>query len=399
MPATNDGRPVDQTRIGGIMEFLRNTWYAALWAQDLAQDQLLPRIFLNEPIVLFRQADGRAAAIADVCAHRFSPLSKGKIVHGDHVRCPYHGLEYDARGQCVGNPHGNGRIPTNMKVRSYPILEKHSLLWIWMGDRPADPALIPDFSLLDPDGGRLVSKRDWILMDASYRLITDNLLDLSHTATVHEGILGSEHTIRADLTVTQQGDQILVARSVPNVPAPGLYDAMFRRDGGRVDLWADMRWDAPGCLLNDTGVTDPGTPRAQGTGFWGTHFLTPQTRDTTYYLFAAVRMNPISWGEPLDSEIHKQISDLRRIAFEDQDQAIIKAQQENMRKTPYPLKPVLFDIDVGPVRYKRILDAMIHQEAEQCPAALSGSAPPDDQAGNPPPFVAERPQAATALTA
>jgi hypothetical protein len=149
------------------------------------------------------------------------------------------------------------------------------------------------------------------------------------------------------------------------VPVPGLYDLMFRRDGGLVDLWMNMRSDAPGCLLNDTGVTRPGASRDEGTGFWGTHFLTPQTDDTTYYLFAAVRFNPISWGEPLDSEIHKQLSELRRIAFEDQDQMIIKAQQANMKRTPYPLKPVMFDIDVGPVRYKRILDAMIHHETEQ----------------------------------
>jgi phenylpropionate dioxygenase-like ring-hydroxylating dioxygenase large terminal subunit len=347
------------------MEFLRNTWYAALWAQDFAPGELVPRTFLNEPIVLFRQADGRAAAIADICPHRFSPLSKGRIAQGDHVRCPYHGLAFDARGQCVGNPHGNGRIPNNMKVRSYPVHEKHSLLWIWMGERPADPGQILDFSLLDPDGGRMVSKRDWIVMDAGYRLITDNLLDLSHTAVVHEGILGSEHTIRADLTVTQSGNQILVARGLPNVPVPGLYDLMFRRDGGRVDLWMDMRWDAPGCLLNDTGVSDPGATRDQGTGFWGTHFLTPQTDDTTYYLFAAVRTNPISWGEPLDTEIHKQLSELRRIAFEDQDQMIIRAQQQNMRKAPDPPKPVLFDIDVGPVRSKRVLDGLIHQETER----------------------------------
>ncbi len=204
------------------MQFLRNTWYAALWAQDLEAGQLVARIFLNEPVVLFRQADGQAAAIADVCAHRFSPLSKGKLVNGGHVRCPYHGLEFDGRGQCVGNPHGDGRIPTHMKVRCYPVQERHSLLWIWMGEEPADPAKIPDFSLLDPDTGRQVSKRDWILMGAGYRLITDNLLDLSHTAVIHEGILGSEHTIRADLAVTQHGNQITVARSVPNVPAPGL---------------------------------------------------------------------------------------------------------------------------------------------------------------------------------
>ena len=357
------------------MEFLRNTWYAALWAQDLAPGQLVPRTFLNEPVVLFRQADGTAAAIADICAHRFSPLSKGKIVHGNHVRCPYHGLEFDGRGQCVGNPHGDGRIPNHMKVRAYPVHEKHSLLWIWMGNRPADTGLIPDFTLLDPDSGRMVSKRDWILMEAGYRLITDNLLDLSHTAVIHDGILGSEHTIRADLTVTETGNQLRVARELPNVPVPGLYDLMFRRDGGLVDLWMNMRWDAPGCLLNDTGVKPPGEPRDAGTGFFGTHFLTPQTEDTTYYLFAAVRFNPISWGEPLDSEIHRQLSELRRIAFEDQDQAIIKAQQANIRRAPYPLKPVLFDIDIGPARYKRVLDTMIHREMQEraTTSACSGS--------------------------
>jgi vanillate O-demethylase monooxygenase subunit len=79
-------------------------------------------------------------------------------------------------------------------------------------------------------------------------------------------------------------------------------------------------------------------------------------------------MNPISWGEPLDSEIHRQISDLRRIAFEDQDQMIIKAQQENISRSRYPLKPVLFDIDVGPVRYARILDMMIHEERQAATA-------------------------------
>jgi vanillate O-demethylase monooxygenase subunit len=118
---------------------------------------------------------------------------------------------------------------------------------------------------------------------------------------------------------------------------------------------------------------------------------TPQTEDTTYYLFAAVRFNPISWGEPLDSDIHKQLSELRRIAFEDQDQMIIKAQQANMKRTPYPLKPVMFDIDVGPVRYKRILDAMIHHETEQrAPSTTHTGVVPDS-------FRPDRPRVAEPL--
>ncbi|NNM72815.1 aromatic ring-hydroxylating dioxygenase subunit alpha [Enterovirga aerilata] len=356
------------------MSFLRNTWYVALWSQDLEAGKLVSRTFLNEPIVMFRREDGSPAAIADACAHRFAPLSMGKIVHGDRVRCPYHALEFDGSGACVHNPHGNGRIPPAMKVRSYPLHEKHSLIWIWMGDKEADPALIPDFRLLDPDSGRLVSKRDWILMEASWELITDNLLDLSHTAVVHEGILGSEHTIKANLTIEQKGTTVFVGRSVPNVPAPGLYDLLYKRDGGQVDLWADMRWDVPGCMINDTGVTEPGAPRAEGTGFFGMHFLTPETEKTTYYLFAAVRQNPRSWGEPLDTEIQRQVSDLRRIAFQEQDQGIIRAQQNVMHTAPYPLKYCLLEIDVGPVRYKRIMDGLVRQEQEELQAGTGRAA-------------------------
>jgi phenylpropionate dioxygenase-like ring-hydroxylating dioxygenase large terminal subunit len=355
------------------MAFLNNTWYVALWAQDLAPNQLVARKFLNQPIVLFRDADGKPAAIADSCAHRFAPLSMGKIVKGSNVRCPYHALEFDSAGKCVHNPHGNGRIASTLKVRSYPVEEKHSLLWIWMGDKDAaDPALIPDFGLLDPDSGYLVSKRDGITMQASYELIVDNLMDLSHTAVVHDGILGNENTIKANLTIEQDGSAVSVGRSIPNTPALGLYDLIYKRDGRLVDLWMDMKWYPPACMINYTGVTEPNAPREQGTGFWGMHFLTPQTENTTYYLFVAVRFNPVSWGQPLDAEIQQQVSHLRRVAFEDQDQVIIKAQQDVISGQPERVRPVLLEIDLGPVRYKRVLDKLI--AAEQAAAAAATAA-------------------------
>ena len=354
------------------MAFLRNTWYVALWSQDLAPEQMVSRKFLNEPVVLFRQADGKAAALADVCAHRFSALSMGKIVKGTNVRCPYHALEYDGTGKCVFNPHGSGRISPALKVRSYPVAEKHSMIWIWMGEKDADPSLIPDFSILDPDPKKVASKRDWLLMQASYGLIADNLMDLSHTAIAHDGILGSEHTVKGNVSIEQTGTTVKAGRSLPNVPAPGLYDLMYKNDGRQVDFWQDVRWDAPACMIIDSGVTEPGAPRAEGSGIYGMHFLTPETETTTYYLFCAVRFNPISWGQPLDGEIQAKLSEQRRFAFEEQDQTIIRAQQERILGFTKPQNPVLLEIDVGPVRYKRVLEELIKQEQEA--AALHGEA-------------------------
>ena len=360
------------------MAFLRNTWYVALWSQDLAVEQIVARTFLYERIVLFRAADGTVSALEDACPHRFAPLSMGRIENGSTIRCPYHALEFDGSGKCVHNPHGSGQIPAALKVRSYPIVEKHSMIWIWMGDEPADPAKIPDFSVLDPDSGRITSKRDWIMMDASYELVIDNLMDLSHTAVIHEGILGAKHTIKANYTIEQNGTTVKIGRSIPNVAAVGLYDLMYKRDQRPVDLWMDMRWDAPAAMINDTGVTEPGRPRSEGTGFYGMHFLTPETEHTTWYLFAAVRQNPISWGEPLDSEIQTQLTHLRRVAFQDQDQGIIRAQQIvwlDREKRGKPSKPTLLEIDLATSRYKRVLDGLIRDEAARATKPEATAAP------------------------
>ena len=105
--------------------YLRNAWYVAAWSDDLADGQLLGRTILKEPIVLYRKSDGHVAALQDRCPHRFAPLHMGKIVKGDFVQCPYHGLEFNSSGACVLNPHGTKNIPPRARVRSYPVTEKH----------------------------------------------------------------------------------------------------------------------------------------------------------------------------------------------------------------------------------------------------------------------------------
>jgi len=111
------------------MEFLRNTWYVAAWAQDLAPGAIVGRTFLDQPVVLLRAADGTVGALEDICPHRFAPLRLGKIAADGTIRCAYHGLAFDRFGACVHNPHGQGRIPPDLRVRSYPVVEKHTLIW------------------------------------------------------------------------------------------------------------------------------------------------------------------------------------------------------------------------------------------------------------------------------
>src|SRR5262245_38045826 len=117
------------------MPFLRNAWYAAGWRHEL-DEKPIARIILEEPVVIFKGSDGAPVALADRCAHRFAPLSLGKV-DGDTIQCPYHGLIYGRDGVCVRNPHGKGAITSAMAVPAYPSVTQNNVIWVWMGDKEA----------------------------------------------------------------------------------------------------------------------------------------------------------------------------------------------------------------------------------------------------------------------
>jgi vanillate O-demethylase monooxygenase subunit len=361
--------------------FVRNTWYAVAWTESFAQTPVLGRRILNEPLAIFRRENGEFAALADTCPHRYAPLHLGALRPGDRLQCPYHGLEFDVSGHCVHNPHGSGRIPRFAQVQSYPVLERHGVVWIWMGAAASDPDSIPDLSAFASADPAWTSKRDYLRLGASYVLLTENLLDLSHTSFLHKGILGDEDTIAAEIRVQKTPGALLVSRHMPNVRAPGLFDLLFKRDGGIVDLWADMRWEGPGCLLNDAGVTAPGKSRSDGTGIRGVHLLTPETATSTHYLFCASRWNPISHGAAIDADVRQRLSDLRRHAFENQDQVILDAQQRAMLDPAInTARTVFLDVDAGPSRFLRMLDELVEKESPQSAPPATGEVDPSGAA-------------------
>jgi phenylpropionate dioxygenase-like ring-hydroxylating dioxygenase large terminal subunit len=120
--------------------FPRNAWYIAAWGDEVGAAPLARRI-CNEPIVLFRDRDGRAAALADRCCHRSAPLSLGRVVE-QGIECGYHGLVIDSAGKCVKVP-GQRLIPDEVTVRSYPLVEKNQLVWVWLGAPRRSPIRRP----------------------------------------------------------------------------------------------------------------------------------------------------------------------------------------------------------------------------------------------------------------
>jgi phenylpropionate dioxygenase-like ring-hydroxylating dioxygenase large terminal subunit len=347
--------------------FLRNAWYAIGWSEHLAAGELLARTVLNEELVFFREPAGAVCALADCCPHRFAPLSRGKLLPNGRLQCGYHGLELDGSGACVYNPHGNHNIPPAARVTSYPVIDRHGLLWIWMGERTPDPAAIPDFSPFGSDAVPLaIGVRDYLHLKCSYKLILDNILDSSHVNFVHPGILGNEAMISGRTAYTQDGNSVTVSRDSENVPVPGMYQALFPGEDV-CDKWVDTTWHPASAIILKGGVGKPGAPRDEGTGIYGAHLATPETDRTTHYFFSSARWNMLTTGEAENTRIRDRLSEVRRFAFEHQDGPLIEAQQRSMDKLAAKgeVRPTLLAVDVGQVRFERILDALMAEEAQQ----------------------------------
>lgn len=353
------------------MSFLRNCWYVASWDEELSQDQLVLRKIIGEPILLYRQPNGQPVAVSDICPHRFAPLHLGRLLPDGGVACNYHGLRFAPDGSCTHNPH-EARIPSSCRLQSYPLMVKHSLIWIWMGSDEPDPTTIPDFSYLDPDSGYVVTRREHLRLNCDYRLIIDNLLDLSHISFLHEGILGNAETAQAAVDVETRGDQVTVSRYARDVPVPALFDMLFRNDGQRVDYWNMMRWDLPSNLRNESGVTTPGGERDDGAGIYGSHFLTPETEHSTLYFIAAARLKTRHVAEETSEEVRTRLAELRRFAFEMQDAPMLEGQQRILLDYPERTRrPIFLKIDAGAAQAQALLKKRIAAEREGQIAAAS----------------------------
>ncbi|NDY91861.1 aromatic ring-hydroxylating dioxygenase subunit alpha [Ideonella livida] len=343
------------------MSYLKNAWTMAAWDEEVKPGALLARTLLDQKLVFFRDAQGVAHALDDRCPHRFVPLSAGRVCDdGQAIQCAYHGLRFDGSGACTHNPHGNGKVPAAARVRSWPLVERHSILWIWMGDPAlAEAARIPDFSALDPAHWHV--GKGYLHARANYVLETDNILDLSHIEFLHPGTLGSDAVKHAHTELRQEGQTVWSMRQTENEVMPDfLYQAMGLPPGLRVDRWIDVRWDAPASMLLDAGATPTGRPRSEGRQNFLPHLFTPETATTTHYWFGIAF--PKAMGEQGAALARQQTAALR-VPFETEDLPMLELQQRALGDTPFwDHHPVLLASDAAAVRARRLLDQLIAAE-------------------------------------
>jgi phenylpropionate dioxygenase-like ring-hydroxylating dioxygenase large terminal subunit len=344
--------------------FLRNVWYVAASEQEI-QQKPLGRTILGEPVVIFRTEDGKVAAFEDRCAHRRLPLSMGKVI-GDVLQCHYHGLRFDRTGKCVRVP-GQDIIPSGARVKTFPVVERYKWIWIWMGDPAlADPDKITDFHWLDdPNWG---AKASYLHVKAEWRLVVDNLLDLTHLAFVHETTIGNSALVdNAAVKVQRNGDNVVVTRWMIDTPPP----PTFQRVGlkGSVDRWQIIDFLPPAFLRLDVGASPTGTGAPEGRREGGISMrnlnaITPETETTTHYFWG--QCHSFDVNNPATTEmVFNQI----QTAFLE-DVAVFEGQQRAMDARP-DSPQVDINADSGAIQARRIIDRLYAAEQSAIAAQVA----------------------------
>lgn len=337
--------------------YLRNCWYVAGWSKDF--DRVLKaEKFLNENIVIYRKKDGSPAALENACPHRKLPLSKGTLAD-DNIICAYHGLTFNSEGQCTDSPTQRGMTPRRAVVKSYPVVDRYRLLWIWMGDpKLADPDLIFPIDNFDnpnwgcTDGGVLDIK-------CNYLWVCDNLLDPSHVAWVHVTSFAGAGTDDEPLEIKKTDRGVVVSRWINgNMPSP--YYADLVKFDGNCDRLQHYEMCLPAIALNKSiytpeGTGGPGKPYVENTYVnISYNFMTPIDEDNTRYFWFQHRNT-----DPNNKKISEKMNAGAVMAFEE-DRAVLEDVHLGMKN---PMTPNIdLGLDSGAKQFRLMLKRKIEEE-------------------------------------
>jgi phthalate 4,5-dioxygenase oxygenase subunit len=220
----------------------RRYWIPALLAEELPGPDC-PQVrvkLLSEPLLAFRDTQGRVGLVSEFCAHRRVSLWYARVEEGG-IRCAYHGWKYDVTGQCLEVPsEPQGAFAKRVKLRAYPCVERGGVVWTYMGPPEQQPPL-PDFEWMAvPPAQRYVNKR-W--QECNYLQAMEGGIDGSHVSFLHSGSLDTEPMRAGSKGAAYQKD---TRPKIEVMDSPtGLVIAARRKAEAGQDYWRVTQWILP----------------------------------------------------------------------------------------------------------------------------------------------------------
>lgn len=190
---------------------LNNTWYAVGYSEQLQDDKVFATRLFGEPLVLYRDGEGNAVCVKDVCPHRAAPFSMGDVEDGV-LRCFYHGWGFGKDGKCVSVPTmpGTKRTPNLSKIcaDAFAVVEKDDLLWVWRGNLlSADITKLPSGLHTEHD----FSINTMLDYDVDWPYLVANSLEVPHLseASIQQAALAELLALKSGVTCTHIAPNIV----------------------------------------------------------------------------------------------------------------------------------------------------------------------------------------------
>ncbi|WP_111893215.1 aromatic ring-hydroxylating oxygenase subunit alpha [Acinetobacter sp. MB5] len=342
--------------------WIKNAWYVACRPEEV-QDKPLGRTICGEKMVFYRGKNHVIAAVEDFCPHRGAPLSLGYVQDGNLV-CGYHGLVMGCDGKTVDMPaqRVNG-FPCN---KAFAVVEKYGFIWVWAGEKAlADESKLPHLEWADhPEwqyGGGLFH------IQCDYRLMIDNLMDLTHETYVHASSIGQKEIDEAPPVTKVNGDHVVTERYMENVTAPPFWKMALRgnnlADDVPVDRWQRCHFYTPSNVHIEVGVAHAGHGGYHATADKKVSsivvdFITPETETSHWYFWGMARH-----FQPENAELTEQIRAGQNTIFSE-DLDMLEQQQQNLLRHPQR-QLLMLNIDAGGVQSRKVIERLCAEENQQ----------------------------------
>jgi phenylpropionate dioxygenase-like ring-hydroxylating dioxygenase large terminal subunit len=331
----------------------RNQWYVAAFSYEVGAN-LLARTFLDVPVVMYRTPDGGPVALHDKCAHKGLPLSMGKLC-GTSVQCGYHGIEFGPDGACTKIPQQSS-IPSAMRVRSFPLVEKWQWIWIWMGDpAKADPGLIPDHDSLGLGRTGYTSAPFFMIeMELNFQLMHENFLDQTHVTYLHPGALDDGEMVSAQYWTKVDGNIVQLGRELSNVSASAGVAGFFGIEPDRpYDRIHIAETHVPAVNIGRNSYFDRSKPGSPPIELFGINTLTPRNRHSVYNFLALSNSFGHQWSAA-------EVEGLRQVVL--QDKVALEAVQQRFNQFGSDSSECSLKSDHAGMACRRMISAMIEAE-------------------------------------
>jgi phthalate 4,5-dioxygenase oxygenase subunit len=167
-------------------DLFRQYWLPALLSSELSEpDGGQVRVkLLGEELIAFRDSNGDVGLLANLCPHRAASLYYARN-EDCGLRCVYHGWKFDKNGTCVDMPSepSESNFKDKVKATAYPCVERHGVVWTYMGPRDTPPPL-PDLESNDAEGAFC---RGVMIRDCNWMQALEGDIDTVHFSWLHIG--------------------------------------------------------------------------------------------------------------------------------------------------------------------------------------------------------------------